>query len=134
MSKKETKDLTFLRAWDVIMHNKHLRPTEKLVLLEVCRYWPRCYSGSNATISYHTGLSVRTVQYALKALSTGPTRRSTQGLDIRRSYLYRGYVHTKHGDTTFTSRLIAPTCLPGMIYPPGFTTKSEQPTYHPRQF
>ena len=114
-------ELSFCRAFDAIMHNSHLKPTEKLVLIELCRYWPRAYSGSNATIAYHTGLSVRTVQYALKALSTGPKRRNNLGLDHRRSYIYRGYAHTRFGGKVWTCRVIVPHCLPGAIQPPNFT-------------
>lgn len=110
--------LLYARAFDIVWHNANLSVTEKVVLTEVCRYWPRPYSGSNATISFHTGLSIRHIQKVLKALSTGPAKRETRGLSRRRAYIDRGYLHTTHQGKIFTSRVIKPLCLPGPGLPP----------------
>lgn len=115
-------DLPFARAWNPIMHNAHLRPSEKLVLIELCRYWPNAYSGSNENISHNTGLCKRTVQYALKSLSTGPKKRHAQGKTKRRAYIDRGYKHTHFQGQRFTSRVILPLCLPGKAKPPTAAT------------
>jgi len=111
--------LTFARAWDIIMHNKHLTSTEKIVLVEVCRYYPRAYNGANATIAANTGLSIRTVQYALKSLSTGKTTRLKKGQPARRPYLSRSYQQTYVAGSLYTKRTLYPIAMPGAIYPPG---------------
>lgn len=118
--KKPLSDLqlNYARAFDIVWHNSNLSVIEKVVLTEVCRYWPRAYYGSNATISFHTGISVRHVQKVLLALSTGPTKRTAQGLPKRRAYISRGYQHTRIEGRVLTSRVIKPLCLPGTGQPP----------------
>lgn len=110
--------LLYARAFDIVWHNANLSVTEKVVLTEVCRYWPRAYSGSNATISFNTGISIRHIQKVLKALSTGPAKRAHQGKPKRRAYIDRGYLHTTRQGKVFTSRVIKPLCLPGPGLPP----------------
>ena len=105
--------LVFAPAYDIIMHNRHLSPCEKLVLIEVCRWWPKPCHGSNAIIAHNTGLSIREVQYCLKSLSTGPTKRHVQGKPRRRAYIDRGYAHIHLEGKLYTSRVIRPLCLPG---------------------
>lgn len=100
------------------MHNENLKPPEKLVLIEVCKYWPSCYIGSNATIAHNTGFSVRHIQRILKALSTGPTKRAEQNKSRRRAYIDRGYSHITKNGRMYTLRLIAPLCLPGKAQKP----------------
>ena len=119
-------DLSFARAWSPIMHNEHLTPLEKLVLIEVCRYWPRCYIGSNHTISYNTGISVRHVQRLLKGLSTGPSKRHAQGKSRRRAYIDRGYYHFRLKGKPFSVRMIVPICLPGKAQRPPTPADSPQ--------
>ena len=113
-----TVSLPFARAWDMILHNANLTPTEKIVLIEVCRYHPRGYSGANATIAHNTGLSVRTVQYALKSLSTGKNTRSKQGKFKRRPYIDREYKHYYVAKKLHTVRTLYPIAMPGPLYPP----------------
>ena len=110
--------LTFLRAFDVIMHNKHISASEKLVLLEVCRYWPKAYYGCNDTIAHNTGLSVRWVQKCLLALATGPKKRRSRGLAPRRAYIDRAYEHHRLNGKLYTVRVISPICLPGHVEAP----------------
>lgn len=110
--------LPFARAWDLILHNQNLTPTEKIVLVEVCRYWPRAYSGANATIAHNTGLSIRTVQYALKSLSTGKNTRAKQGKPPRRPYIDRDYKHKYIAGKLHTVRTLYPIAMPGKLFPP----------------
>lgn len=118
MTAKKTPKLTYARAFDIILHNRNIKPGEKLVLLEVCRYWPKAYHGSNSTISYNTGLCTREVQYCLKALSTGPKKRAEQHKPPRRAYINRGYAHIRIQGKRYTARMILPLCLPGKAEPP----------------
>jgi len=110
--------LLFAPAYDIVMHNKRLEPAEKLVLIEVCRWWPKPYHGSNATIAYNTGLHSRTVQKCLLTLSTGPAKRHAQGKPRRRAYIDRGYAHIRLEGKLYTSRVILPLCLPGHALTP----------------
>lgn len=112
------ESLPFARAWDLIMHNQNLTPTEKIVLVEVCRYWPRAYSGANATIAHNTGLSIRAVQYALKSLSTATKTRAKQGKPPRRPYITREYHQKYIAHKLHTVRTIYPIAMPGALYPP----------------
>lgn len=105
-------ELKFSIAFDIVMHNQNTSPSEKLVLIEVCRYYPNTYYGSNATISHNTGLQVRQVQYILKALSTGPTKRAAQGKPRRRAYIDRGYQHLEGGGKPKSARVVGHQFLP----------------------
>lgn len=118
MSDDTNPKLTFAPAWDIILHNSHLSTAERMVLIEVCRYWPRAYFGSNMTISNNTGLSQRQVQRVLKDLSTGPTKRLGQGKSKRRAYIDRGYAHVRVRGKRYTSRLIYPLFMPGKCIAP----------------
>lgn len=109
--------LTFARAFDVITHNQNTSAAEKLVLIEVCRYYPEVYWDTNETIAHNTGLTERYVQRILKALSTGPAKRSSQGKARRRSYLFRGYSHEYCQGRPRSVRVIKPLFLPGIRRP-----------------
>lgn len=110
--------LSYARAFDVILHNAYLSPGEKLVLIEVTRFWPSPYHGSNATIAHNVGLSPRQVQRHLLTLSTGPATRSSQGKYPRRAYIHRAYAHSHQDGQPFTTRIILPLCLPRLPTPP----------------
>lgn len=103
---------TFARAYDIILHNSNITAAEKLILIEICRYYPECYYGSNETISHNTGIDKRRVQRLLKRLSTGPAKRKSQGKSRRRAYISRGYSHQKAGGKNYTARVIVPVFLP----------------------
>jgi len=105
--------LTYAKAYDIILHNQHLSTAERLILILVSRYFPRPCSMSNETIAHHSGLSVRQVQYCLKALSTGPTKRTAKGASKRRAYIVREYDHILIEGKMYTARLIYPVFLPG---------------------
>ena len=123
-----TIKLPFARAWQPILHNEHLTPPEKLILIEVCRYWPKCYIGVNATIALHTGFCVRHIQRILKQLSTGPAKRKEQGLKPRRAYIDRGYIHIRRQGRIYTFRMIKPLALPGRAENP--PTYKENPSLY----
>jgi hypothetical protein len=109
--------LTFARAFDVIIHNQNTTPAEKLVLIEVCRYYPNIYYGTNEQISHNTCIDKRRVQRILKALSTGPTKREGQKLKPRRAYIDRGYAHRTIDGKLYTQRVIVPLFLPKCRHP-----------------
>jgi len=109
----KTPQLTYAKAYDIILHNQHLTTAERIILILVCRYFPRPCSMSNETLAHHSGLSIRQVQYCLKALSTGPTKRTAKGASKRRAYIVREYAHITHEGKTYTARLIYPVFLPG---------------------
>lgn len=105
--------LTYAKAYDIILHNQNLTALERLVLTVISRFWPDPCSMSNETIAQLTGLSVRKIQYILKDLSTGPTKRITHHKSHRRAYIIREYEHITHHAKTYTTRLIFPIFLPG---------------------
>lgn len=85
--------LPFARAYDFIMADRDLTPAEKLVVTEVCRYWPNpCYE-SAGTIADHCGLDARYVRNLIKGLcqgrakrkGAGKTQRNAKGLIFLRS-------------------------------------------------
>ncbi|GAG36560.1 unnamed protein product, partial [marine sediment metagenome] len=99
-------NLPFARAYDCIIQDENLLPAEKIILLEVCRYWPKSYNHPNAVIAENTGFKRRWIQTILKALSTGPTKRKAQGKTERRAYIKREYVQIKHEGKLHTVRAI----------------------------
>ena len=104
--------LPFARAYDFIMADKRLIPAEKLVVIEVCRYWPKpCYE-SATTIAYKCGLDERYVRNLIKGLCQGKARRKASGKPERRAYLKRAYVHAERAAKASTCRVIVPLCLP----------------------
>lgn len=125
MKAKKPIDIPFARAWLPIMHNRNLTPLEKLVLVEVCRFWPSAYIGSNATIAANTGISIRHIQRILKKLSTGPAKLAAQGHARRRAYIGRGYHHFQLKGKPYTVRMIVPQCLPGKAQPPPASARHE---------
>ncbi len=117
-------DLLYAKAYDAIMHNQHTTASEKLILIELCRWRPCAYRGSNATISYNTGLSVRAVQYGLKSLSMGAKKRDARGLTPRRAYIAKHSSPRVEGMPLWTCRIIVPICLPGRwVSPPPLVKK-----------
>jgi len=112
MSVGQKSKLPFARAYDFIMADRELTPAEKLVLIEVCRYWPNpCYE-SAGTIAAHCGLDARYVRNLIKGLCQGKSKRKAAGKSERRAYLKRGYAHMRKNGATCTCRVIAPLCFP----------------------
>ena len=112
MSIGQKSRLPFARAYDFIMADRELTPAEKLVMVEVCRYWPNpCYE-SAGTIAAHCGLDGRYVRNLIKGLCQGKAKRKAGGKTERRAYLKRRYVHIAKGGNGSTCRVIVPLCFP----------------------
>ncbi|MBA7699722.1 hypothetical protein ES703_108421 [subsurface metagenome] len=118
-------ELTFARAWDLILNDHHLEPPEKLVLIEVCRFRPKLYNGTNATIASRTGFSIRHIQRILHALAVGPKGRKAQGLPHRRKYLNLDYGHYRVNGKLYTVRLISQLFMTGKSEPPDVLTSKK---------
>ena len=97
-------NLPFWKAYDMIMHNVNLSPSQKLPLIVITSNWPRFFNPTNFNLTDYTSLCRRQIQYNLKAISTGPTKRIDQGLDPRRAYIKRGYIHEPRHGKPFTVR------------------------------
>lgn len=124
-------ELPFARAYDFIMRDKRLAAAEKLVMIEICRYWPSPYYGSASTVAQNTGLQKRYVRKLIKGLCQGREKRKSLGKPQRKAYLKRGYEHLKKGNDRFTLRVIVPRCFPtenegGTIGPGGGTIGPEK--------
>jgi hypothetical protein len=99
-AKNET-ELTFAKAYDFIKRDRKLCASEKLVVIEVCRYYPSPYWGSATTLSNDIGMSVR---YA-RNLVAGLLRRKGN----RKAYLRRQFYKRMDGRDT---RVLVPLCFP----------------------
>jgi len=112
MSVRPKSQLSFARAYDFIMADKALTAAEKLVVIEVCRYWPKpCYE-SAGTIAAHCGLDDRYVRNLIKGLCQGKAKRKAAGKSERRAYLKRTYGHMEKAGQVSTCRVIVPLRFP----------------------
>ena len=99
MNGKKTKStLPFIKAYNVVLERKDLRPAEKLVLTIIGGYLPSPFWGSNATIAKNLGISARWVERLLKKLKS-------KGL------IRAGYAHKVRGGKKHTVRVIIPLCI-----------------------
>ncbi len=96
---KKTKTMPFAKAYDFLRQDKKLKPAEKLVMFEVCRYWPNPYWGTNLTIAQNIGCSER---YAEKLI----------GHLVKEKRIHRGFAHTDKDGKPHTVRVIVPLCFP----------------------
>lgn len=113
MSVGVKSQLPFARAYDFIMADRNLTPAEKLVVIEVSRYWPNpCYE-SGATIARHCGLDERYARNLIRGLCQGRVKRTAAGKPERKAYLKRAYVHVGNDGEVSTCRVIVPLCFPG---------------------
>jgi hypothetical protein len=100
MNDKKTKtSLPFIRAYNILLERKDLKPAEKLVLLVICRYLPSPFWGSNSTIAKNLGCSVRRVERLLKKLKC-------------KGVIKAGYAHKGRNGKNHTVRVIVPLCIP----------------------
>jgi hypothetical protein len=105
-------EIPFARAYDFLTADPKLSAAEKLVMIQICRYWPEpCYM-SAATIAKNCGLDPRYVRRIIKGLSQGAKKRKQLGKLPRRRYVKRGYVHTRKNGKEWTCRVINPVCFP----------------------
>lgn len=122
-STKRRSELPFARAYDCVMADPQLSAAEKLVIFEVCRYFPRPYYGSARTIALHCGLSRDYVRGIIFELISGPKSRKKRGKPERRPYLKRGLETKSPERGTFeTVRVLVPAQFPpgdgAAIHPP----------------
>jgi hypothetical protein len=105
----------FARAFNFLLADKHLCAAEKLVMVEICRYWPEPFYESAATIASHIGLNPRYVRNIITGLTQGTKTRERLGKPPRKCYLKRAYAHYKRNGQTLTVRVIKPLCFPTEI-------------------
>lgn len=91
--------LPFSRAYDFLLEDKELTPAEKLVMIEVCRYWPNPYWATNEHIAKKLGFSERYIEKLIKRLA-------------EKKYIKRGYAHTTKNNRPHTVRVIVPKSFP----------------------
>jgi hypothetical protein len=100
MDNKKTKSsLPFIRAYNILLERKDLKPAEKLVLIVICRYLPSPFWGSNATIAKNLGFSTRRVERLLKRLKC-------------KGFIKAGYAHKIRDGKNHTVRVIVPLHIP----------------------
>ena len=128
-------DIPFARAYDFLMADRKLSAAEKLVMIQVCRYWPGpCYM-SAATIARNCGLDPRYVRKIITGLSQGAKKRKQLGKPPRKRYIARGYVHLKKNGEKWTCRVIKALCFATKegtsIGPPATPIGPSQRAYRP---
>jgi len=89
----------YAMAYDCVMEHPDITPAEKLVLIEIGRYWPSPWTGSNETIASNIGLSVSYVKRLIHSL-------------FEKKIIRRGLTTiTRHGKP-YTSRVMIISLLP----------------------
>lgn len=94
----------FWKAFDIMMHNEYVTPSQKLALIVLTSNWPKVFAPTNAKLSEYTHQSIRTIQYNLKSLSTGSISLALQGRAGRRPLIRRIYWHEYRHTKPFTLR------------------------------
>lgn len=94
----------FWKAFDILLHNAFLTPSQKLSMVVLTSNWPSMFNPTNKWLAEYTGQSIRTIQYNLKAASTGAENLISQGLPSRRPIIKRNYKHFSKPDKPFTIR------------------------------
>jgi hypothetical protein len=108
----EKTPFPFARAYDFILADKHLCAAEKLVLIEICRYWPNpCYEAAK-TIAQKTGMDKRYVRNLITGLTQGTEKRTKLGKPPRKAYIARAYSHYQKNGQSLTVRVIKCLCFP----------------------
>lgn len=100
--KQQKVEMPFMRAYDFVMSDPNLLPAEKLVIIVVCRYWPKPFWQSNERIAAACGFSKRYVEKLVRGLA-------------ERSYIRRGYAHVKRNGRLLTRRVMVPLRFPKQI-------------------
>jgi hypothetical protein len=104
-------ELPFARAYDLIMSDGELSAAEKLVMIQVCRYWPAPCVMTAGSIARGCGLDSRYVRRLIKGLCQGVEKRQAEGKPPRRAYLRRGYTQVHKDAKTTTVRQLIPLCF-----------------------
>ena len=93
------QNLPFMKAFAFLLNKADLTPAEKLVLIVICRYWPRPYWDSNLTIAKNLSVTERYVEMIIRRLAG-------------KKYITKGFAHTDKGGKPHTVRVIMPLCFP----------------------
>ncbi|MHC4327377.1 MAG: helix-turn-helix domain-containing protein [Planctomycetota bacterium] len=88
-----------MRAYDFVISDPNLKPAEKLVIVVICRYWPKPCWQSNERIAEACGFTKRYVEKLIRGLAN-------------KSYIRRGYAHIKRNGRLLTCRVIVPLRFP----------------------
>lgn len=104
-------DAPFARAFDFILADPNLIPAEKLVMIVVCRYWPRPCTMRRAAIARACGLRPDYVRTLVRWLCAGPDELRRMGRPPRRAYLRQGVMRAGETEEKLLHWL-APTDFP----------------------
>lgn len=96
---KTKSDLPFAKAYNFLLEDHNLASAEKLVMIVICRYWPRAYWDTNEHTAEDLGFSERYIEKVIKSLAG-------------KGYIKRGYAHTTRNNRPHTVRVIVPKCFP----------------------
>jgi len=123
-SRQSESQRPFARAYDLLTMDRNLSAAEKLVMIQVCRYWPRPCTMTAARIARLCGLDSRYVRNIVKGLCQGAETRVAAGKKPRKAYLRRKFVHVKKRGVTSTCRVLVPLCLSSQGAPLGALSAS----------
>ena len=93
MTEQIKTTIPFARAFGFILSDVNLTAGEKVVLIEICRYYPRPYWDSNKIIADSLGYTECTAEKYIKRLA-------------EKRYIRRGYAHKKINGKLKTCRVI----------------------------
>lgn len=91
--------LPFAKAYNFLLRDRNLTTAEKLVMIAICRYWPRPYWDTNEHTAEDLGFGERYIEKVIKNLAD-------------KGYIKRGYAHTTKKGKPHTVRVIVPKCFP----------------------
>ncbi len=91
--------LPFAKAYNFLLEDSNLTSAEKLVMIIICRYWPRPYWDTNKHVAEDLGFTERYIEKVIKSLK-------------EKGYIKRGYAHTTKDARPHTVRVIVPKCFP----------------------
>jgi hypothetical protein len=100
--KQRKTEVSFMKAYDFIISDPKLNAGEKLVLIVICRYWPKPCWQSNERIAETCGFGKRHIEKLIKGLAD-------------KSYIRRGYAHIRRNGRLLTCRVIVPLRFPKQI-------------------
>jgi hypothetical protein len=90
--------LPFAKAYNFLLKDGNLTSAEKLVLIVICRYWPKPYWDTNQHTAEDLGFTERYIEKIIKRLKV-------------KGYIKAGYAHTTKNSRPHTVRVIVPKCF-----------------------
>jgi hypothetical protein len=95
-NKNSTDNQAYAKAYNIILSDPTLIDAEKVLLFEVCRYYPQCCFASNSELAKNTGHSIRYIEKLIAKLK-------------QKKIIKAGYAHRKIIEKAKSYRvLIAP--------------------------